>query len=79
MSLKGTPTWRFHSKLYKFGLNEYLAYELSHRPDSWRGFLYIYLLLFPRFWTFRILGLQPRDKAAILRVKTIEFFLEEFT
>ena len=21
MSLKGTPTWRFHSKLYKFGLN----------------------------------------------------------
>ena len=26
-----------------------------------------------------ILGLQPRDKAAILGVNTIEFFLEEFT
>ena len=33
---------------------EYLAYQLSHWPDSWRGFLYIYLLLFPRFWTFCI-------------------------
>ena len=21
-------------------------------PNSWRGFLYIYLLSFPRFWTF---------------------------
>ena len=26
-----------------------------------------------------ILGLQPRDKAAILGVKTKEYFLEEFT
>ena len=26
-----------------------------------------------------ILGLQPRDKAAMLGVNTIEFFLEEFT
>ena len=26
-----------------------------------------------------ILGLQPRDKAAMLVVNTIEFFLEEFT
>ena len=25
------------------------------------------------------LGLQPRDKAAMLGVNTIEFFLEEFT
>ena len=25
-----------------------------------------------------ILGLQPRDKAAMLGVKTVEFFLEEF-
>ena len=25
-----------------------------HRPDSWRGFLYIYLLSFPRFSTFCI-------------------------
>ena len=33
---------------------EFLAYELSHRPDSWRGFLYIYLLSFPGFWTFCI-------------------------
>ena len=24
--------------------SEYLAYELSDRPDSWRGFWYIYLL-----------------------------------
>ena len=27
---------------------------MSHRPDSWRGLLRIYLLLFPRFWTFCI-------------------------
>ena len=26
-----------------------------------------------------LLGLQPRDKAAMLGVNTIEFFLEEFT
>ena len=47
MSLKGTPTWRLHTKLYKFG---YLAYEILHRPDFWQGFLFIYLLSFPRFW-----------------------------
>ena len=34
--------------------SEYLAYKLCHRPDSWRGFLHIYLLSFPRFWTFCI-------------------------
>ena len=27
----------------------------------------------------RIVGLQPRDKAAMLGVKTKEYFLEEFT
>ena len=27
---------------------EYLVYELLHRPDSWQGFLYIYLLSLPR-------------------------------
>ena len=31
--------------------SEYLAMESSHRPNSWRGFMFIYLLLFPRFWT----------------------------
>ena len=34
--------------------SEYLTYELSHRPGSRPGFLYISLLLFPRFWTFCI-------------------------
>ena len=29
--------------------------------------------------THTILGLQPRDKAAMLGVKTKEYFLEEFT
>ena len=29
--------------------SEYLAYEPLHRPDSWQGFLYVYLLSFPRF------------------------------
>ena len=29
--------------------------------------------------SFGILGLQPRDKAAMLGVKTKEYFLEEFT
>ena len=24
--------------------SEYFAYELPHRPDSWQGFLFIYLL-----------------------------------
>ena len=31
------------------------------------------------FGACAILGLQPHDKAATLVVKTIEFFLEEFT
>ena len=29
-----------------------LVYELLHRPDSWQGFLYIYLLSLPGHWTF---------------------------
>ena len=36
------------------GFSEYLAYELPHRPDSWQGFLFIYLLSFLRFRTFCI-------------------------
>ena len=32
------------------------------------------------FWqNFDILGLQPRDKAAMLGVNTLEFFLEEYS
>ena len=38
--------------LYKFGLDVFP--NISHRPDSWRGFLYIYFLSFSRFWTFCI-------------------------
>ena len=34
--------------------SEYLAYELPHRPDSWQGYFFIYLLSFPRFRTFSI-------------------------
>ena len=34
--------------------SEYLAYELPHRPDSRQGFLFIYLLPFPRFRAFSI-------------------------
>ena len=34
--------------------SEYLAYEISYRPGCWWGLLYIYLLSFPRFWTFCI-------------------------
>ena len=34
--------------------SKYFANKLSHRPDSRRRFLYIYLLPFPRFWTFCI-------------------------
>ena len=33
----------------------------------------------PGLVDFAILGLQPRDKAAMLGVKTKEYFLEEFT
>ena len=32
-----------------------------------------------RLYSSAILGLQPRDKAAMLGVKTKEYFLEEFT
>ena len=30
-------------KIWVKRFSEYLAYELLHRPDSWQGFLYIYL------------------------------------
>ena len=33
----------------------------------------------PKMCNSTILGLQPRDKAAMLGVKTKEYFLEEFT
>ena len=46
--LQGTPTWRLHTWVR---FSENLAYEISHRPDSWRGVLYIHLLLFPSFGT----------------------------
>ena len=51
---KGTPTWCLHTKAYKFGYKAFpnISHnETSHRPESWRGLLYIYLLSFPRFWT----------------------------
>ena len=51
--LKGTQTWRLQTKLYKICVkrfSEYLAYEISHRPDSWRGLLHIYHLFPPRFF-----------------------------
>ena len=38
--------------------SEYLAFELPHRPDSWQGFLFIYLLSFPRFRLSVLSGLQ---------------------
>ena len=43
--------------------------------------LFITLFIFVALMLIRslILGLQPRDKAAMLGVKTTEFFLEEFT
>ena len=50
--LKGTQTQSF--KIWVKRFSEYLAYEISHRPDSWRGPLNIYLLLFPRLLTFCI-------------------------
>ena len=34
--------------------SQYLAFEIFHRPDSWQGFLYIYLFSFPRFQSFCI-------------------------
>ena len=34
--------------------SEYLAYERLHRPETWRRFLYIYLLSFSSFWTLCI-------------------------
>ena len=43
--LQGTPTWRLHTWVR---FSEYLAYETSHRPDSWRGVsVYIHLFYFP--------------------------------
>ena len=34
--------------------SEYLAYEISHEPDSCRSVLYTLLLTFSKFWTFCI-------------------------
>ena len=64
-----------------------LMMQRNYKPDGWLGFL-----LGTKFWidfhsktvvkpgvTKLILGLQPRDMAAMLGVNTIEFFLEEFT
>ena len=50
--LKGTQTCRLSIQSFiNLGktFSEYLTLEILHRPDSWRGFLYIYLLSFPRF------------------------------
>ena len=43
-----------------------------------RLFSLAYNILFPVSKGFFILGLQPRDKAAMLAGNRIEFFLDEF-
>ena len=80
MPLKGTPTWRLHTKPYKFGLNVYPNIShMNYRTDLIlsEAFCIFIFFLFPdsEFSVF----LVCRDKAAILRVKTTEFFLEQFT
>ena len=52
LSLQRTQTWRFHTKLYKFGN------EKQQRPDCWRGCLYINHLSYPTFLTLFIKWLR---------------------
>ena len=40
------------SEIWVKRFSEYLAYEISHRLDSWPGLLHIYLLLFARLLEF---------------------------
>ena len=51
-------TWRLHSKLLNLGKTFFRtsrAWNIAKtKSHSWRGFLYIYILSFPRFWTFCI-------------------------
>ena len=46
-------TWRLHTNLYKFRLKTALHILLKKNwPESWREFLHIYHLSFPRLLTF---------------------------
>ena len=50
MPLKGTPkcvSIQSFTNLGKTFFRISRPYEIPHRSDSWRGFLYIYLLSFP--------------------------------
>ena len=57
--------------------------HLKHKPQFWVTDVNRKLGLFPSTPLLSvfipILDLQPRDKAAMLGVNTIDFFLEEFT
>ena len=47
MSLKGTPTWRFHSKLYKFGLNVFPNIShMNYRTDLILGEAFCIFIFF---------------------------------
>ena len=52
--------------MYAVFLNK-TAFHLTFSKKTWS-----------RAWRLPILGLQPRDKAAMLGVNTIEMLLEEF-
>ena len=53
-------------KIFAYHYRAQLAYVMTSRQ----------IVYVRHMW---ILGLQPRDKAAMLGVKTKEYFLEEFT
>ena len=57
--LKGTPTWRLFTKLYKFGYNAFQNIShMKYRTDPILGGAFCISLViffsFPRFWTFCI-------------------------
>ena len=57
--LKGTPTWRLFTKLYKFGYNAFPNIShMKYRTDPILGEAFCISLViffsFPRFWTFCI-------------------------
>ena len=57
--LKGTPTWRLFTKLYKFGYNAFPNIShMKYRTDPILGETFCISLViffsFPRFWTFCI-------------------------
>ena len=65
-TMKRRPGWCPKPVLWE--MNLFISFVPTNLHNRW-----------PRKWKRSTLGLQPRDKAAMLVVDIIEFFLEQFT